>query len=247
MAKYFTSIIFYHSIHPQTEHLRNTLTNSPFIKVFSPLDREEVQQIVNMSERTVIASDHKDLLSLNIKEGKALGRGKFRKYFLDWVPREDHRPYLSLGQDGTLVIKTDEIIYAIEKFELFLFGCIDVYKKQSFRVPVYSKDEFGKYFFTHLSYVNGEWKMMISTHEREKDISKLLGKDWEILVADVLSHTARYKRPTEEVLIKPYFQVIFPHFKNGKLQRLTIAHLVYNSHVTENLARFYKFLEAIAA
>jgi hypothetical protein len=247
MRQHFISVVFFEAVHPQSLLLKSTLSNSTLVKIFTASGKDEIQQIVNMSERTVIVSDLNDLRNLRVREGDIAGLGHSRKYFLDWKLAPGAPAQVSIGEDGVCIIKTNDPSIPIEKFELYLFGCINVFSRPTFVEPTFSKNQNGKYFFTHFSLVGDRWKTIISTHEREKNISELLGKDWEKLVTEVLADAPNYKKIREEVLNKPFYQSIYPHFIDGKLKKLTIAHLVYNAQVQENLARFYKFLETLGS
>jgi hypothetical protein len=246
MANSILSVILYKPIHPRTLELKNALSNATLLKVFIAQDLEEVQQIVHMSDKSCLVFDKMEETKIHIRAGINPARGHYRRYFMDWDRPLVGRLMLSLSADFNLTIMTcEKMEYAIEKFELYLFGLINVYSKKEFIEPSFTKDSFGKAFFTHLQYSNHEWKMTISTHEKEKNISNIIVKDWEQLMKGILAQTGQYRTPIEEVMPRTFMQVIYPHLVEGYARRLSILHVPHDTTTISNIGKFYKFLEKI--
>jgi hypothetical protein len=247
MPTTFTSVILFAPKEEKTIALGASLSQFELIKVFTVLDKEEAQQIINMSNRTIVVFDKTREDSVRLTASKTSERGLFRKYVVDWkVPVEEEKFFFaSTGDKGLTTITTNQVPELIEKFELYLFGCVKALEKNIYKDVKVSAGKFGSFFFSHFVLMGREWKMTVSTHEKENDISGIIGKDWEVLISTLKKNAGSYKRATEEVLIKPYMQVVYPHFTDGKLRGLTLAHFPYNANVQSNLNLFYKFLETI--
>lgn len=244
MSKYFLSVVFCSTSHHQSTLLGETISHSPQLKVFHPTDIEEVQQIVNMSERSTLIFDKPEIVGIDIQNGPDYLRGLFRKYYLDWSVPSGGLADTSLGPDGVTNIKTQSILHVIEKLELYLFGAAGVYLKPSFNEPEFTKN-LGTSFYTHLHLAGNEWKILLSNHERQWNISATLGRDWEEILRDATQNASTMDKPREEVLTKPFYQMIYPHRFEGKVTRLSIVHVVYNSTVQGTLNKFHRFLEKL--
>lgn len=240
----FKTIIFYGVKDEKSISLKQSFSHCDFIKVFQTSGIDEIKQILDMSSKSAVVTDDLDALE-RIKEDVLSGtKGKLRKYYFDWDLKMSSTASSNLSLDKVTVLKTPNVEDVLGRLELYLFGKIHVVKDKSFNPR--SESEEGNNFFTLLEFVDGSWKVMASSHEKEDDVGDLLGKDWNQFLNQTKDNAQTIIRPSENKLTqKPFYEIIYPHFQNDVIHKLSIVHLNMDDQSEENLKKIRLFLQNI--
>jgi hypothetical protein len=241
----FKTIVFFGITDEKSFSLKHSLAHLPFIKVFQTTTIDEIKQIIDMSSKTAIVTDN--LVALEkIKETVfSDGKDKARKYYFDWEMEMDQATSTLLGINKITILKTQKIPEAVERLELYLFGKVNIFSKGNYN-PTKVDAEEGNKFFTLLERIDGNWKVVASSHEKEDDISMVLGKDWNQFLGQTVQQVEAIKQPSEVKLsLKPFYEIIYPHFQNDIIHKLSIIHLSIDAHSEEDLTKIRSFLQNI--
>lgn len=245
----FKNIIFYKTTAPESRKFMESLKHIQYIRIFSPELVDEVQQIIDQSERAVILVD--DEVSAAKLHGATLHRKKaeFRKYYLNWNMKiaPDFTLFLKTHNFG--IINTEDEEEAVQRVELYLYGKADVFKNPNVDPGPYQKRElFKKAFFSLFELQGKSWKMLATSHEPEDAIDQILNFDWRDYLAKILREASHMKEGFDRrIPTSPYHEIIFPHFSEGKIKKLSVVHVAVDSDYATNILRIQQFLSEIKA
>jgi len=243
----FKNVIYYKTTLEKSDAFaRDYLKDLSYLKFFKTSILNEVLQIVEVSSRTTIMVDNEEAAIEFVGNKLQNRKGHYRVYLIDWDLKltKTRRDFFRL-HDITPLYKIEQH-KVMEKIELYLFGKVNIFKLEAedkFEIyhPVATKS-----FFTQLQLQNGEWRVILSSHEREDNIGKILGKDWENFMDDILLDANNITNMSIERLEgKPFFELIYPHIKNNQAYKLSIIHLNAGTDWEANLEKIKTFLEGI--
>jgi hypothetical protein len=243
----FKSVIFF-GISEQPSHLLiQSIKAFEGAKVFSTPHYDELLQIIDMSSKAVIITDNLKPLKHLIDHPLQGKKRFFRVYHADWLKSLSKIEQEKLLSSKITVFKSTDKQQVLDKIELYLFGKVNVFKSGYFEetAPLFKSDE-TRSFFTMMELSAGGWKVVTSSHEREEEISELIGKNWETFLEDVLAKAHTFNQIVEnKIWNKPYFEIIFPHWSGEKIHKVSIVHLSLDEKLSQNLEKVKKFLQSI--
>jgi hypothetical protein len=202
---------------------------------------------VDMSSKTAVLVDNlhtmQALKNYDIKSNKGL----YKKIFLDWDTKINKTSMQEFLLNKFTVVQGDNQVTIQERIELYLFGRIGVMERnQDIGSSQKEEMEFNKGFLTILELKDDSWKMILSTHEKNDDISHLIGKEWHNFLADTTAKAHLLKDPLETKLLNhPFYEIIHPYQINGKIAKLTIVHLNTKDNSEDNIQKIRQFLRTM--
>ncbi|HXH75332.1 MAG TPA: hypothetical protein VNJ08_10230 [Bacteriovoracaceae bacterium] len=241
-------IIFFATKSNGSMDFKIRLEQIKFIKVFATNDIDEVQQIIDMSEKAVILVDDEIAANKLFKATLNKTKSQFKKFYLNWYMNVTRDIKEKLLEYNYTAIDSEEMDLAIERVELYLFGRIAIFKKADYvpEVEVKKENQLTKGYFTHLERYDRSWKILISSHESDDEINEVLGVSWDVHRDKIVREAIHMAGPSEVRLeSSPYHEVIFPHIENGKVSKLSIVHVNIDENYAESIMNTYKFLQAL--
>jgi hypothetical protein len=244
----FKSIILFHLKHAESEDLKTQLATLANVKVFNTTTLDEIQQIVDMSSKSaIICDDDEALETLKDNEFKSK-RGLYRKYFINWDMNMSNLECSKVGESNVTVLRSKKIKPILNKFELYLYGKINIFNRHDYKDDEKYEFDSATYqkFFTLLEYEEQNWHVVISSHEREDLINTVLNKNWEALLDNIINIAPTITKPLESVNPNSsYYEIVHPHKKEGKINQITIVHLIKCPDLKNNILKVREFLKSI--
>lgn len=244
MTLKFKNILFFSTKNEKTLFFKEKLETIQSVKIFKTSDVDEIQQIIDQSEKTVILVDDEISAAKLFKATLNKTKARFKLFYISWDMLMDKNIREEVIEEHFTLIHPQDIDSAIERLELYFFGRVNMLTNPD---PVEEKkDQFKKGYFTHLEKNGDKWRILISSHESDDEINKILGKNWNrylnILMDEAKHLTDIFEKKLETA---PYHEVIFPHLENGKLKKLSIVHLKLDTNFVENIVGIHKFLREL--
>lgn len=245
MEKVFKSVILFNCQRERSTDLKNSLSGPGTIKVFQTKNLDEVCQIVEMSNRTAILIDSYSIAETLGSVNLEVKNNLYRRYLLDWELSISKPARIQLNSKGITTISFKELTPVIEKMEIYLFGKVNIFNKKDFVEPKGQSEQIGKAFFTLIDLSHDQGRVLLSSHERENNISEVLGKNWDTFLLETLESAGSFTLPVEEILDnQQFYQIIFPHTKSNP-RKISIVHVLCDEKLPENLLRVKAFLASI--
>jgi hypothetical protein len=244
----FKTIILFSPRNEKTLAFKAKLEGIKYIKLFQTTVVDEVQQVIDMSDQSVILADDEVEANKIFKGTLNKKRARFKKFYLNWfltLPKMSRDTFLD--QEYTL-INSEEIDTVVERVELYFFGKVNIFSKRDAppEVEVDKKSFFRKGYFTHLEKGRNEWKILVSSHEADDEISEMLGKNWDRYLENLL-YSASDRMPMQETRLDSadYQEIVFPHFAEGKLQKISVVHVAVDEDFAKNIISVHSFLKTL--
>lgn len=241
----FKTIVLFSPKHQKTLDFKANLEGIKYIKLFQTSIVDEVQQLIDMSEQSVIIVDDEVQANKIFKGTLNKKLARFKKYYLNLyltLPKVTQNTFMD--QEYT-VINSEEIETITERVELYFFGKTNIFSQHDSppEKPAEKGSFLKKGFFTHLEKVGSDWRLLVSSHEADDEISERLGVNWDKHLQEILDATSDGMELKENRLeTSNYQELVFPYFKNGKLSKLSIVHLSIDEDFAKNLIAIHSFL-----
>ncbi len=244
----FKTIILFSPRNENTTVFRVQLDSINYIKIFETSIVDEVQQIVDQSERAIILVDDEVAANKIFKATINKKVARFKKYYINWFNTMGKSIQQELFEQNFTVINSEDVHTVIERIELYFFGKTKIFDNA--QPPVDTdrdkKSHLKKGYFTHLEKRENGWKVITSSHEAEDEINTILGKNWDMYLDDTLSIVPGLKTFSEVRLdAAPFHEIVYPHFKDGKMKRISIVHVSIDGDFVDNIMNVQKFLETM--
>lgn len=242
----FKSVIFFGVTDKRSLAYKETLSKITLVKVFLISSLDEMQQIIDMSEKTVILTDNNEALEFLIKFSFDKKKPS-RRYHLDWEGKLALKDSSALSVNKISVIKASESGAIDEKIELYLFGRVKIFELGVFVASNNQVSEIkAQNFFTYLACSEAKWKIVVSSHEKEDNISSILGKNWEEFIDKLTSQAKSITGPVEdEVGDKSYYEIVYPYYFQGEIKKMCVIHFKVDGNFQFNKQKILNFLSSI--
>lgn len=229
-----------------SDSFKDYLEQIKSVKIFKTSDVDEVQQIIDQSEKSVILVDDEISASKLFKATLNKTKARFKLFYISWDMLMDKQIREDVIENNFTLLHPQDLSTAIERLELYFFGKINMLTNPE-PVLELKKNDFRRGYFTHLEKTkDNKWRIMISSHESEDEINLMLGKNWNrylnILMDDAKHLTEMYEKKLETA---PYHEVVFPHMENGKIKKLSIVHVKIDDNFVEHIMGINKFLKEL--
>lgn len=242
----FKTIILFRPRHEKTLELKTKLEGIKYIKLFQTSIVDEVQQLIDMSEQSVIIVDDEIQANKIFKGTLSKKLARFKKYYLNlYLTLPKVTQNIFMDQDYT-VVNSEEIDSVIERVELYFFGKSRVFENPETPPEKASGNSLfaKKAFFTHVKKLNFGWSTLVSSHESNDDINDVLGVNWDRYLGELLEKATDGMELQEKRMDDSNYQeLIYPYYKDGRLSKLSIVHLLVDEDFAKNLLTIYSFLE----
>lgn len=246
MTLKFKSVIFFACTNEKTELFKNRLSSLGYIKIFETPIVDELQQIIDMSEKAVIVVDDDVAANKMFKATINKKMARFKKFYLNWYDSLAKTLGEKLHEQEFSIIYSSDVSVAVERLELYFFGKVNVFNNSRKGTEIEQKPHFKTGYFTHLERNDRKWRVLVSSHEKDDEINKMLGKNWDLYLQNVLIDAADLKAPIEmKIEPAPFHEMVYPHIVDGKVKRLSIVHVRLDDNFVSNLMSIHKFLQTM--
>lgn len=246
MSYKFKNIILFSPTNEKTTQLKDKLQAIKFIKVFVTDIIDEVQQIIDMSDKAVILVDDDITANKVFKATLNKKKARFKKFYMNWYPTISKAMSENVFEQDFTLIYSPDVDSVIDRVELYLFGRANIFNNPNYSAEAEPEKKvlFKKGYFTHLENINGIWKILISSHETDDEIDEMLGKNWDAYLQSLLKKANDLDTLTEAKLETAAFhELVYPHKENGKINKLSIVHLNLDEHFASNIMNIHGFLK----
>lgn len=245
MTSKFKNIIFFSTNGENSSLFKTRLEGINSIKIFKTTDVDEVQQIIDQSEKAVLLVDNEVSAVKLFKATLNKKTAHFKMYYLNWDLVMEKEVRENIIEKNFTIVNSEDVDAAYERVELYFFGRVNVLNNPDVASSD-KKSQFKKGYFTHLERLENKWRILTSSHEADDEINQVLGKNWDTYLETLLEDGAHLKEMFERKLDSAlYHELVYPHLENGKVKKLSIVHVKLDNHFVENIMVIHKFLKEL--
>jgi len=247
MTLKFKTVIFFSTENENTLKFKEELEKIKYIKIFTTNDVGEVQQIIDQSEKAVILVDHEVAENKLFRATLNKKKARFKKFYINWYLTMAKDLVEKLSERNITLIRSTDVESVFDRVEMYLFGKAKIFDnaETSPKAPA-STLLLKKGYFSHLEKQDHKWKILISSHETDDEVSKTLGLNWDKHMESILASSADFRELTETRLESSQFhELIYPHIVDGQLKKISIVHLNLDDNFVTTVVSIHKFLQSL--